>query len=116
MVLGLGLVEAQTDRAHVFLWTGVANVVDQLGKLFLRFESRDGRQVFLKRCLVRRDTQRRWLGEIAVDRQLMDRGNCVKRRPQLGPDITGGVKKDICSCSLVTLCSGCKSLVVGTNT
>ena len=48
MVLGLGLVEAQTDRAHVFLWTGVANVFDQLGKLFLRFESRDGRQLFLK--------------------------------------------------------------------
>lgn len=116
MVVGLGLVEAKTDRAHVFLWTGVANVFDQLSNLFLRCESRDGRQCFLKRCLVRRDTQRRWLGEIAVDRQLMDRGNCVKRRPQLGPDITGGVKKGYLQLLVGTLWSGCKSLIVGTNT
>ena len=116
MVVGLGLVEAKTGRAHVFLWTGVANVFDQPGNLFLRFESRDGRQLFLKRCLVRRDTQRRWLGGIAVDRQLMDRGNCVKRRPQLGPDITGGVKKGYLQLLVGTLWSGCKSLIVGTNT
>jgi len=57
------LVEAKTDRAHVFLWTGVANVFDQLSNLFLRCESHDGRQFVLKRGLVRRDTQRWWLGK-----------------------------------------------------
>ena len=31
--------------------------------------------------------------ESGVECQLLDRGYCVKRRLQLGPDITGGVKK-----------------------